>query len=359
MTTIEKNCKIFLDRNENQYGPSPACYKALQNLDDGILNIYSRDFEKGIKSTLSERIANDFCTEEKKILLGYGSEDLLKQAVQCYINKGDKIMIPSYSWWYYKKIAEEAEGLTIEYPIVEGKTEFFYDIKGMIEVYKKHKPKLVFISSPNNPTGNRLESDQLTDVLEKMRDTVVILDEAYSLFDMSYKIDPVGLVSKNPNLIIIRTFSKFYALAGIRTGFAFLGENHADLSLLNARYLGFNRLSEKIAIAALDSHEYYVSMGKKMAADMEMLFAEINKLPDFTAYRSYANFILVKIPPEIKDSLKKYLTKKGMIIKFMNEDGLNRHIRITLGTHSQNIMLLDLISTFMHKEISHELVAGV
>jgi Histidinol-phosphate/aromatic aminotransferase and cobyric acid decarboxylase len=359
MVTINKKAMIFLDRNENQYGPSPACFKVLQNSNEETLNIYSRDFTRGIKSLLSERLAHDFGTEEKKILLGYGSEDILKQAVQCYLNKGEKIMIPSYSWWYYKKIADDAEGISIQYPIVEGVDTFYYDIEGMIEVYNEQKPKLILISSPNNPTGNRLETEQLNFVLDKMKDSIVVLDEAYLLFDETYKTDPVGLVNRFPNLIIIRTFSKYYALAGIRTGFAFLGDNHDRISLLSTRYLGFNRLSEKIAIAALDSPEYYNSIGMKMASDMEMLYNELNQLPGFTAYRSFANFILVKIPSEIKDPLKKYLTERNMIVKFMNEEGLDRHIRITIGTHPQNCMLLKLIRFFMCKEIKHELVQGV
>jgi histidinol-phosphate aminotransferase len=355
MTAMKKRM-IFLDRNENQYGPSPACFKALQRSKDNTLNIYSRDFERGMKSLLSERLAKDFGIDENKILLGYGSEDILKQSVQCYINKGDKIMIPSCSWWYYKKIAEEAEGVNIQYPIVEGEGSFYYDIDGMMKVYEEQKPNLVLISSPNNPTGNRLEIDQLNFVLEKMKDSFVVVDEAYSLFDESYNIDPVGLVSKYPNLVIIRTFSKYYALAGIRAGYAFLGDNHDRISLLSARYLGFNRLSEKIAIAALDSQDYYNLMRKKMSADMLILYNELNQMPGFKAYKSYANFILVKIPPDIKNSLKKYLTERNMIIKFMNEDGLNSHIRITLGTHSQNCLLLKMIKSFMSKEAVHELV---
>jgi histidinol-phosphate aminotransferase len=359
MTTINKKCTIYLDRNENQYGPAPECIKILQKSNEELLNIYSRDFNRGVKSILSERIAKEFGTDEEKVLLGYGSEDILKQVVQCYINKGDKIMIPSRSWWYYKKIADEAEGLNIHYPIVEGSDTFYYDIDRMIEIYKEQKPNIVLISSPNNPTGNRLELDQLNFVLHKMKDTVVVLDEAYSLFDEKFVTDPVDLVSRYPNLIIIRTFSKYYALAGIRTGFAFPGANLERISLLSARYLGFNRVSEKIAIAALDSPEYYSSVSRKMAHDMEMLFTELNKYPGFQAYRSYANFILVKIPHDIKSSLNKYLTDRNIIVKFMNEDGLDSHIRITLGTHPQNAMLLKLVQTFMQKELKHELVQGV
>jgi histidinol-phosphate aminotransferase len=358
MTAINKDNFIFLDRNENQYGPAPACLKVLRN-SENLLNTYSRDFTRGIKSVLSERLACDFGTEEKKILLGYGSEDILKQVVQCYTGKGNKIMIPSCSWWYYKKLAEEAGGVNIQYPIVEGADSFFYDIRAMIKLYREHRPELVLISSPNNPTGNMIDQGELDIVLEEMKGTLVILDEAYCQFSEKTTNNPVTLVNRFPNLMIIRTFSKFYSLAGIRTGFAFIGENHKKFSLLNARYLGFNRLSEMLAIAALDSTGYYNSIRDSMAADMEMLYTELNSLPYFKAYRSYANFMLVKIPSEIKDSLKRYLDDAKVIVKFMNEDGLDSHIRITLGTHPQNRVLLNLIRTFVHKKIRYELVAGV
>jgi len=134
-----------------------------------------------------------------------------------------------------------------------------------------------------------------------------------------------------------------------------MGENHSQFSLFSARYLGYNRLSEQIALAALDSPKYYESMRDKMVADTEMFFNEFNKIPGFKAYRSYANFILVKIPVEIKDALKKYLTERDMVVKFMAEDGLFNHLRITIGTQEQNKLLMDMIKTFLVKEMKHEL----
>jgi histidinol-phosphate aminotransferase len=338
---------LYLDRNENQYGPSPSCIKEFITTDIKELSEYSRYYMKGFKSRLSDRLAAEYGVSEKNIILGYGGEDLLKQAVHCYVHKGDKIMIPSYSWWYYKKIADEIEGVKVEYPIVEGGDTFYYDIEGMFRVYNKHKPKLVLISSPNNPTGNRLEPHQLEQVLEVMKDTVVVLDEAYSLFFNGDKSHLGELITKFPNLLIIRTFSKYHALAGLRIGFALIGENHVRFSLFSSRYLGFNSLSERIAIAALDSEEYYSEVREKMASDMEMFFNEFNTFPGFKAYRSYANFILVKIPVEIKAELESFLKGNGIIIKFMSEDGLNNHVRITIGRQEQNRLLMDLIRSFL------------
>ncbi len=338
---------IYLDRNENQYGPAPACIEVLKNINIVELFEYSRDFSRGVKSRLSEKLGKDFGIEERNVMLGYGGEDILKQAVHCYIHKGDKIMIPAYSWWYYKKIADEVEGIKVEYPIVEGKDSFYYDIEGMIRVYKEHKPKLVLISSPNNPTGNRLETDQLKYVLEKMKDTVVVLDEAYTLFFNNDNSHLKELVNKYSNLIIIRTFSKYYGLAGIRIGFALMGENHTKFNMFSARYLGYNRVSELIGIAALDSIDYYNIIREKMVNDMDMFYSEFNKMPGFKPFKSYSNFILVEIPLHIKEDLKKYLIERKMIIKFMAEDGLFNHIRITIGTEEQNKLLIRMIKDYL------------
>jgi histidinol-phosphate aminotransferase len=244
----------------------------------------------------------------------------------------------------------------IEYPIVEGEDSFYYDIEGMLKIYEEEKPKLVLISSPNNPTGNRLEIDELKMVLRKMKDTVVILDEAYALFYNKDNSHLKELVNEFPNVLIIRTFSKYYGLAGIRIGFVVMGNNHAEFSLFSARYLGYNRLSEQIAIAALDSSAYYNDMRDKMVADTKTFLEEFNKIPGFKAYPSYANFILVKIPVDIKDGLKKYLTERNIVVKFMAEDGLFNHLRITIGTEEQNKLLLNMITSFATKTRKNELV---
>ncbi|MEO5583010.1 MAG: histidinol-phosphate transaminase [Saprospiraceae bacterium] len=345
----------YLDRNEHQYGPAPACFEVLKNISPETLSEYSRDFTLGIKSPLSQRLATEYNIDEKSVLLGFGGEDLLKQTIHCYIQKGDSIMLPTYSWWYYKKIVDEVEGIKMEYPVREGEDTFYYDIEGMFEMYDAHRPKLVLISSPNNPTGNRLEIPELLRVLEKMKDTLVIVDEAYSLFfnqDHSHLKD---IIDRFPNIIVIRTFSKYYGLAGVRIGFALIGKNLEKLATFSARLLGYNRLSEAIALAALDSSEYYQGINTKMAGDIDLFRNEFNKLPGFTAYKTYANFILVKIPMEIKDPLKKYLTDRNMIVKFMAEDGLFNHIRITIGTQVQNRLLLQLIHSFLFEHKQNEL----
>jgi len=343
-----KNNMIFLDRNENNYGPAPKCYDVLKNLEFSKFSCYTREFQKDSKGILSARFAKDFNLPENRILLGYGAEDILKQTVQCYLKEGDKLMIPSYSWWYYKKLAEEVNGVDIQYPMIKGADSFYYNLDEMIALYKKEKPKMVLISSPTNPTGNSLSLIDIKVVLKEFRDCLVVLDEAYAHSGSNSYVRE--LLDDNPNLIIVRTFSKYYALAGIRVGYAFLGENLANLSKFTNRYLGYHRLSEEIALAALDSPEYYANMASVMNQDKELFYQAFNAIEGFTVFKSDTNFVLVEVPKEIMKPMQAFLLSRNLQIKFMNEELLNSHLRITIGTQEQNKMLVAAIEEFTSKQ---------
>lgn len=334
----------YLDRNENNYGPAPLCFEVLKNADRSKLSCYTKPFASGAKSILSERLAQETHLPENRVLLGYGAEDLLKQAVQCYLGPGEKLFIPSYSWWYYKELAGEAGGIHVEYPLVEGADRFLYDLDALVRLHRQKTPAAVLISSPNNPTGNSLSFPELKGLLAQLRESIVLLDQAY-VFD-GFSDDLEGLLKENPNLIILRTFSKYFALAGLRIGFALIGENIRKLSRSANRYLGFNRLSEEVAIAALDSPDYYRTIAARMQADKELYYSELGAVPGFNVFKSDANFILVKIPKEIRQDLKEFLTAKGWIIKFMNEELLDSHLRITLGTQEENRAVIRAIKEF-------------
>ena len=181
--------------------------------------------------------------------------------------------------------------------------------------------------------------------MERMEESIVVLDEAYWLSSNNERA--IDLVNKHANLIVIRTFSKLYALAGIRIGYALTGKGLKRIKKLSNRYLGYNRISQRIAIAALESHEYYEDIAQKMAQDRDLYFNELNSLSGFNVFRSDANFVLVKMPKDLMDPLNNFLKERGIVIKFMNEEILNSHMRISLGTQSQNRMAIDAIKEFI------------
>ena len=341
----------YLDRNESQYGPSPKCFDYLKSVTMDDLSTYSRDFEKGIKSCLSKKIADDFDLDERQVVLSYGSEDLLKQIIRYYLDRKEKILIPKEAWWYYKKVAYEVGGFNVEYPMYisedDGVKSYQYDVDKMIDIYTKESPRIVLIASPNNPTGNRISKDDLWRFLDNCRGALTMIDEAYWGFGSKENDYIKPYLDEFPNLVICRTFSKYYALAGCRIGYAFAGKNLEELINFSVRYLGFNRVSEKLALIAMEDEEYYDKVAFAMQEDKEYMYEEFNKMDGFTPYRTYANFMLVDMPKSIRKDLNAFLRGRNLLIKFLNEEAFKTEVRITIGTHEQNQYLIESIKEFL------------
>jgi histidinol-phosphate aminotransferase len=339
--------QVFLDRNEFNYPPSEEVVQALKNFDVNKLCFYTRIYDEGKKSIFSVFLSELYGIDESQVLLGYGGEDILKQSVHYFLTQEDgnkTMLIPKFSWWYYKSIADEVDGRTLQYPLYEEGTTFKYDLGAMKRMVEEEKPKILLLASPNNPTGNGLTPDDLAELLAFVpKETVVLIDEAYASFvteDNSY----VGaLVNKYDNLIISRTLSKFYGLPGLRMGFGFISKGLEKFIRYSNKYLGYNRLSEDIAIAALKSEAHYRDVARMMNESRKMYEEEIGVLPGFKVYDSVANFILIKYPIELKPLLQKAFADVNYKIKFMDEPDINTHLRITLGRPEQNRLVADII----------------
>jgi histidinol-phosphate aminotransferase len=337
---------IHLDRNENLYGPAPKCFEVLKNITLEELSVYSRDYQRGVKSSLSERLAAEHGIPEDRLLMSEGSEDMLKQAVHCYLGPGEKILCPDQSWWYYRAVAAEVGGETITYRLRETGTAYAYDVDEMIDLYRRVSPRVVLIASPNNPTGNSFRDADLERLTEAFRESIVILDEAYFGFADAPPARLGGLIDRYRNLLILRTFSKFYALAGARIGYAAAGASLSRLTKFASRYLGYNRISELLALAALDSPEYYRTVNLRIREDRERCHAFFAERPSMTCFRSDANFVLVRIPPELTPRLRTTLEREGIFVKFFSEPEFAHCIRITIGTEIQNSRLLGILRDF-------------
>lgn len=336
----------YLDRNEFNFEPSPKVLDAVKNFNPKDLCFYTRIYDEGKKSVISVKVSDIYNVPEEQVLLGYGGEDILKNAVHYFLMNGDNktILIPEFSWWYYNRIASECSGTFEMYPLHETDDTFAYDIDEVIEYTNRIHPRMLLLASPNNPTGNGLTPEEIGRIMENIpSDTMVLIDEAYAsfiTFDTSY-IAP--LISKYSNLIISRTLSKFYGLPGLRVGFGFIGKGHDQfLSYVN-KYLGFNRFSEAVALAALDSNDHYRRVADDMEWGRQLYKQELGSLPGFKVYKSVANFILIKYPVEIKDALMDALKIQDYKIKFMADKGLESCLRITLGRKEQTQTVVDTI----------------
>ncbi len=230
------------------------------------------------------------------------------------------------------------------YPLYETDDTFAYNVDEVIEYTNRIRPRMLLLASPNNPTGNSLTSEEIGRIMENIpSETMVLIDEAYASFicmDTTY-IAP--LINKYSNLIISRTLSKFYGLPGLRMGFGFIGKGHEDFLNYANKYLGYNRFSERVALAALDSDEHYRKVADQMDWGRKLYKKELGDLPGFKVYKSVANFILIKYPAEIKEALQKAMTAEDYKIKFMGDPGLENCLRITLGRPEQTQVVCDTI----------------
>ncbi len=337
----------FLDRNEFNFQPSDMVVEALKNFPPERLGFYTRIYDEGKKSILSVYLSELFGIDEKQVMLGYGGEDLLKQIVHYALTlpDGNKTMlVPKFSWWYYKSIADEVGGETIQYPLYEDEHTYRYDLTRLEEMVQELNAKILLLASPNNPTGNSLTPDEIDQILNKVPEsTYVVIDEAYASYINKDTTYIARLIGKHPNLLIVRTMSKFYGLPGLRMGFGFIGEKLLPFSRYGNKYLGYNRISEDVAIAALKSDAHYRAIADSMEQDRQMYRRELEQLSGFKVYDSQANFILVKYPIELKDRLQAAFKEQDYKVKFMNEPDINTHMRITLGRPEQNRIVADTI----------------
>lgn len=339
-TEKKQQAIVYLDRNESQFGPAPECFEILRQATRIELSNYSRDFARGVKSVLSETLAHEYDIFEPNVLLSYGSEDMLKQIVHCYLAKDETMLIPQHSWWYYKSVASEVSGKVVEYPMHSDDLHFYYDIEEIIALTRSVKPRLLLFASPNNPTGNSLSVEDVKRLVEECGETMFIIDEAYFGFTETVSEIMPQLTLRHANLAVLRTFSKLYGLAGIRIGYTFVGKNYQRLVTFSARYLGYNQLSEQLAMAALSNRKYYQSLAATIATERDRYYRTFRAMEGCQAYHSDANFVLVRLLHEDCDPLKEHLAAAGLVIKFFSEGEFPDHVRITIGTPEQNSLLL-------------------
>ena len=336
----------YLDRNEFNFEPSQKVLDAIKNFNPKDLCFYTRIYDQGKKSVISVRVSELYGVPEEQVLLGYGGEEILKNAIHYFLTVGDNktILIPEFSWWYYNRVAGECGGKFEMYPLYEQEDTFAYNVDEVIEYTNRIHPRMLLLASPNNPTGNSLTSEEIGRIMENIPDdTMVLVDEAYASFITSDTDYIAPLVNKYNNLIISRTLSKFYGLPGLRTGFGFIGKGHDQFLSYSNKYLGFNRFSEAVALAALESDEHYRRVADDMEWDRQLFKKELGDLPGFKVYKSVANFILIKYPIEMKDALQKALADQDYKIKFMTDKGLESCLRITLGRKEQIQVVVDTI----------------
>lgn len=335
--------RIKLDANESPFNlPMKARQKLSEFiLDNPGLNLYPDTDSVKLRKALSEHWEVDY----RNIIVGTGSDQLIQIIANVFIGPGDKVLYPAPSFGMYADSCLIAGGTAVKY-ILQPEKRFEYSKQTIFEAYDKEKPKLIYICNPNNPTGNLMPRAEVLEVVRYCKNAVVIVDEAYAEFCEDTVIPDTN---EYENLIVLKTFSKAYGLAGIRCGYSIAGPRLTSaVNLARAPY-NISSLSQLTALLVLEEKAEIGRNISYLIAEREWLSTELSQLDGVDVFKSYSNFILIKVD-NCREVYKK-LCEKGIFIRIFGSSPLLENcLRISVGTHQQNTVLLDELNTICYNK---------
>lgn len=331
---------IKLASNENPLGPSPKAVSMIRGeLDDIAL------YPDGNGFALKRMLADYHNIDVKRITLGSGSDHILELAARVFLGPGRSAVISQYAFAIYNIVAQAsgAELLIADANLPVHETQPYGHNLDNMRAKINDSTRMVFIANPNNPTGTWLGKSEMENFLDAVpRDVVVLVDEAYVDYVEEGDYPDCSLwLDKYPNLIVTRTFSKAYGLAGLRVGYALASTEITDL--LNRVRLAFNPslLAQSAAVAALGDREHIrrtVEMNNEGLQQMRSAYVDLGL--EFVP--SVCNFYTVDVGGPAKPVFDALL-KEGVIVRPVGNYGMPNHLRISIGTPEQNTRLISAL----------------
>ncbi len=327
---------IELGSNENSYGSSPAVVAALQ----GILPSLYR-YPDPLGGELKRALGDLHRLSPEQIILGNGSHELLMQAAQVFAGPGDEVLMSEYGFAVYAIAATAVGASVVQAPALpaQGRMPLGHDLDALAQRIGP-KTRLIYLCNPNNPTGTWLDRHALQRFIAQLpAQVVLVVDEAYAEYvDADDYQSALPLLPSQPRLLVMRTFSKAYGLAGIRVGYA-LG--HPQLiALLERVRESFNvSLPSLVAAeAALSDQAHVASVRQRNATERDWLASEL-RARGFATADSQTNFLLCRFGPECGD-IEADLLRQRVVLRPMAGYGLPEYSRITVGRRDENRVLL-------------------
>ena len=332
---------VMLASNENPLGCSPKVTLAITEQ----LAQLSR-YPDGNGCYLKQALADFNNVNVDQITLGNGSNDLLDILARSFASTDDAIVYSQYGFIIYPMLAKMQGAMSIEVPA----NRFGHDLEAMSEAVQDNpEAKMVFIANPNNPTGTQLEQEELREFVASIPSSVlVVLDEAY--IEYSPESNNRALLDEFDNVVIVRTFSKAYGLAGLRIGYALSSVPVADLLNRIREPFNVSRVALAAAAAALADQDFIEQVSLTNQGQKRWLEKQFDAL-GLGFVKSYANFIMVEIEVEMEDvtaaSIYQALLEQGVIVRPLDNYGLPNWLRITVGVAEENTRLIDTLRSIL------------
>ena len=320
---------IRLASNENTEPPSPRVREALERayLDANL----SPPPVPPLRHALAER----YGVGVDRVLVGAGSTELIDATLRAFVRAGDEVVLPKPSWPVFRRRLEALEARIVDVPVVAGEHAYAYDVDALLDAVTS-RTKILIVCSPNNPTGNPMSLDGLRRCAAA--GPLLLLDAAYADFDEGG--DPTPLVHEGERVVVTRTFSKAYCLAGLRVGYA-VGDaevlDYVDRFLVPGSSVSSAALHA--GLAALEDEEHHRRQVERIRAERGRLTAELRRL-GLRAFDSRGNFVAVEAPDGAR-ALADTVLEHGVVVRVMDD----RLMRITVGRREENDAVLGAIST--------------
>ena len=318
---------IKLASNENPLGPSP---KAIEAITQALPELHR--YPDADASKLKQVIAEAYEVEAKQLIVTNGGDELITLVSEAFLDAGDEVVVPDPSFSEYRFGALLMGAVVKNVPL---KSDFSYDVEAILAAVT-NRTKLVYLCSPNNPTGTILTKAELEYILDALpKRVLVVLDAAYSHYTTSTEYtNGVEFVRKGYPLLVIQTFSKIFGLAGIRVGFGIAPEGIIQSIVQVKEPFNVNTLAQAAAMAAIGDHEHVNQSSQLVKAERLRLYDSL-RLLGLGYTESMSNFILVELGLEAKSIYERLMTK-GVIVRYGQIWGLPQHVRVSVGLPADN-----------------------
>lgn len=328
---------VKLDANENPYGPPPEVSEALGNLK--FPHIYPDPESRALRAALAEECG----VSASSLLVGCGADELIDLLMRVILDPGDVIINTPPTFGMYSFDCAVNAGVVVDVPRHGPEEGFRMDVPGIKAAVAKHAPKLLFLTSPNNPDGSVLGDEDLEELLALP--VLVVLDEAYIEFS-GIASSRIKEVETRENLIVLRTFSKRAALAGMRVGYGAFPEGIIEYLWRAKQPYNVSVAAEVAALAALSNPGYLKDVKEKLVSERDNLFDVLAACPFLEPYPSAANFILCRVGDgrdalEVKDAL----AKEGICVRhYTKPASISGCVRVSVGRPDQTALLEEALA---------------
>jgi len=327
----EKDFRIRLDLNENPYDISGLLKNEIgEGLQQNNFNRYPDPSGLKLKESISKYVDLD-CN---CIAIGNGSDELITLIIQAFLKKNDKILLHKPTFSMYKHYANIVDATILEY---ETDRNFELNINAFKTFIEKEKPKIIIICNPNNPTGKLLEVWQIEEIA-KGYEGLLLVDEAYIEFCNKSSIK---LLKSYKNIIILRTFSKAFGLAGLRVGYMLASSETIERIEKIRSPFNINAFSQSVAALVLENFDKVKSYIDIIKDERKRLYKRLSEMKELEVFESQANFILIR--SNKKQLIYEGLLENGIKVRCFENEMLNDCLRITVGTPFENDELIKIL----------------